>query len=42
MLFPEAVLPLRVIRPELKASVQKALNQVEAPFIIGVVGNHLF
>ncbi|KMZ58652.1 Protein cereblon [Zostera marina] len=38
VLFPEAVLPLRVIRPELKASVQKALNQVEAPFIIGVVG----
>ncbi|PSR91772.1 Protein cereblon like [Actinidia chinensis var. chinensis] len=37
VLFPEATLPLRVVRHNLKAAVERALTQVDAPFTIGVV-----
>ncbi|XP_010915397.1 uncharacterized protein [Elaeis guineensis] len=40
VLFPEATLPLRVIQPRFIAAVEKALNQVDAPFTIGVVRVH--
>ncbi|KAG9449106.1 hypothetical protein H6P81_009071 [Aristolochia fimbriata] len=36
VLFPEATLPLRVIQPRYKASVEKAMRQ-DTSFIIGVV-----
>ncbi|XP_073007574.1 uncharacterized protein [Typha latifolia] len=37
VLFPEATLPLRVIQPRFIAAVEKALNQVDAPYTIGVI-----
>uniref|UniRef100_A0A5B7BA39 Protein cereblon n=1 Tax=Davidia involucrata TaxID=16924 RepID=A0A5B7BA39_DAVIN len=37
VLFPEATLPLRVIQPNFIAVVERALRQVDAPYIIGVV-----
>lgn len=37
VLFPEAILPLRVIQPRFIVAVEKALQQVNAPCIIGVV-----
>lgn len=41
VLFPEATLPLRVIQPNFIASVERALRQVDAPYIIGVVSGCL-
>lgn len=38
VLFPGATLPLRVIQPNFVAAVERALNQVDAPYTIGVVG----
>ncbi|KAF9615274.1 hypothetical protein IFM89_022601 [Coptis chinensis] len=40
VLFPEATLPLRVIHPKCKAAVERALNQTEAPYTLGVVRVH--
>lgn len=37
VLFPESTLPLRVIDAHLLAVLEKALNQVDAPYTIGVV-----
>lgn len=37
VLFPEATLPLRVIQPRFIAAVERALNQVDAPYTIGVI-----
>ncbi|RCV27306.1 hypothetical protein SETIT_5G314400v2 [Setaria italica] len=37
VLFPEASLPLRVIQPRLVEAIDKAVNHVEAPCMIGVV-----
>ncbi|XP_057960255.1 uncharacterized protein LOC131152407 isoform X2 [Malania oleifera] len=37
VLFPEATLPLRVIQPNFIAVVNRALSQVDAPYIIGVI-----
>lgn len=37
VLFPEAALPLRVIQPRSLAAVDKAINHVDAPCMIGVV-----
>lgn len=37
VLFPEATLPLRVIQPNFIASVERALRQVDAPYMIGVI-----
>jgi hypothetical protein len=37
-LFPEAFLPLRVIQPRLVEAIDKAVNHVDAPCMIGVVG----
>lgn len=41
VLFPEATLPLRVIQPNFIASVERALRQVDAPYMIGVVSEYL-
>ncbi|PIA42730.1 hypothetical protein AQUCO_02000293v1 [Aquilegia coerulea] len=40
VLFPEATLPLRVIHSRCKAAVERAINQVEAPYTIGVIRVH--
>ncbi|KAF8407095.1 hypothetical protein HHK36_006220 [Tetracentron sinense] len=40
VLFPEATLPLRVIQPRFIAAIERALNQVDAPYTIGVVHIH--
>nr|DAD48867.1 TPA_asm: hypothetical protein HUJ06_018804 [Nelumbo nucifera] len=40
VLFPEATLPLRVIQPRFIAAVERALNQADAPYTIGVVRVH--
>lgn len=40
VLFPKATLPLRVIQPNFISAVERALVQVDAPFIVGVVGEH--
>ncbi|XP_062206826.1 uncharacterized protein LOC133908712 [Phragmites australis] len=37
VLFPEAALPLRVIQPRLLVAIDKAINHVDAPCMIGVV-----
>ncbi|KAJ0986400.1 hypothetical protein J5N97_004756 [Dioscorea zingiberensis] len=37
VLFPEATLPLRVVQQRFKAAVERALNQADAPYTIGVV-----
>ncbi|RLN21955.1 hypothetical protein C2845_PM07G22660 [Panicum miliaceum] len=37
VLFPEASLPLRVIQPRLAEAIDKAVNHVDAPCMIGVV-----
>ncbi|XP_050366433.1 uncharacterized protein LOC126784927 [Argentina anserina] len=37
VLFPDATLPLRVIRPNFVAAIEGALNQVDAPYTIGVI-----
>ncbi|XP_039116134.1 uncharacterized protein LOC120251613 [Dioscorea cayenensis subsp. rotundata] len=37
VLFPEATLPLRVVQRRFKAAVERALNQTDAPYTIGVV-----
>ncbi|XP_068643537.1 uncharacterized protein [Aristolochia californica] len=37
ILFPEAILPIRVIQSRYKASVEKAMRQADAPYIIGVI-----
>ncbi|KAG2591555.1 hypothetical protein PVAP13_5NG491400 [Panicum virgatum] len=37
VLFPEAFLPLRVIQPRLAEAIDKAVNHVDAPCMIGVV-----
>lgn len=37
VLFPEATLPLRVIKSNFVAAVEKALHQADAPYTIGVV-----
>jgi cereblon len=36
-LFPEAALPLRVIQPRSLEAIDKAINHVDAPCMIGVV-----
>lgn len=38
VLFPEATLPLRVLETNFIAAVERALNQVDAPYTVGVVG----
>lgn len=38
VLFPEATLPLRVVEANFIAAVERALNQVDAPYTVGVVG----
>ncbi|KAG0451318.1 hypothetical protein HPP92_026275 [Vanilla planifolia] len=38
---PEATLPLRVILPNSKAAIERALHQVDAPYTIGVTRVHL-
>ncbi|KAG2691899.1 hypothetical protein I3843_08G026900 [Carya illinoinensis] len=40
VLFPGATLPLRVIQSNFIATVERALTQVDAPYIIGVVRVH--
>ncbi|KAM1224497.1 hypothetical protein COP2_044553 [Malus domestica] len=40
VLFPEATLPLRVIQPSFVLSIERALNQIDAPCTIGVI--HVF
>ncbi|KAL5697535.1 hypothetical protein ACHQM5_028668 [Ranunculus cassubicifolius] len=40
VLFPEATLPLRVIHPSCKAAIDKALDQLVAPYTIGVLRVH--
>ncbi|OMO86650.1 hypothetical protein COLO4_20995 [Corchorus olitorius] len=37
VLFPEATLPLRVIQPNFVAAINRALNQADAPYTMGVV-----
>ncbi|KAG5244234.1 ATP-dependent protease La domain-containing family protein [Salix suchowensis] len=37
VLFPEATLPLRVVQPNFISAVERALVQVESPYIVGVV-----
>ncbi|KAG2600624.1 hypothetical protein PVAP13_5KG546200 [Panicum virgatum] len=37
VLFPEASLPLRVIQPRIAEAIDKAVNHVDAPCMIGVV-----
>ncbi|XP_024458541.1 uncharacterized protein LOC7462291 isoform X1 [Populus trichocarpa] len=37
VLFPEATLPLRVVQPNFISAVERALVQVDNPFIVGVV-----
>lgn len=37
VLFPEAILPLRVIQPNFVAAVERALRQTDAAYTIGVV-----
>ncbi|KAH9761313.1 protein cereblon [Citrus sinensis] len=37
VLFPEATLPLRVIKPNFIAAAERALSQVDVPYTIGVV-----
>uniref|UniRef100_A0A0D9V5I5 Protein cereblon n=1 Tax=Leersia perrieri TaxID=77586 RepID=A0A0D9V5I5_9ORYZ len=37
VLFPEAILPLRVVQPRSLAAVDKAVNHVDTPCMIGVV-----
>ncbi|KAI8010558.1 KH domain-containing protein [Camellia lanceoleosa] len=37
VLFPEATLPLRVIKPNFIAAIERALCQVDTPYTIGVV-----
>nr|CAB3478264.1 unnamed protein product [Digitaria exilis] len=37
VLFPEVSLPLRVIQPRLAEAIDKAVNHVDAPCMIGVV-----
>ncbi|KAF2285340.1 hypothetical protein GH714_000165 [Hevea brasiliensis] len=37
VLFPGAILPLRVIHPNFISAVERALTQVDAPYTIGVV-----
>ncbi|GLJ30781.1 hypothetical protein SUGI_0610650 [Cryptomeria japonica] len=37
VLFPEATLPLRVIQPRFKAAVERAMQQEEARYTIGVI-----
>ncbi|XP_068637924.1 uncharacterized protein [Aristolochia californica] len=37
VLFPESVLPLRVIQPRYRSIVEKAMRHADAPYIIGVV-----
>ncbi|XP_059657146.1 uncharacterized protein LOC132303760 [Cornus florida] len=40
VLFPEAILPLRVIQSNFISAVERALRQVDAPYTIGVVRVH--
>ena len=40
VLFPEATLPLRVVQPNFISAVERALVQVESPYIVGVVSEH--
>ena len=40
VLFPEATLPLRVVQPNFISAVERALVQVDNPFIVGVVSEH--
>ncbi|XP_022732300.1 uncharacterized protein LOC111286548 isoform X2 [Durio zibethinus] len=37
VLFPEATLPLRVIQPRFIAAVNRAMNQADAPYTMGVI-----
>uniref|UniRef100_A0A0D3ETW5 Lon N-terminal domain-containing protein n=1 Tax=Oryza barthii TaxID=65489 RepID=A0A0D3ETW5_9ORYZ len=37
VLFPEAILPIRVVQPRSLTAVDKAVNHVDAPCMIGVV-----
>ncbi|OAY26776.1 protein cereblon [Manihot esculenta] len=37
VLFPGAILPLRVVQPNFISAVERALTQVDAPYTIGVV-----
>ncbi|XP_004291163.1 PREDICTED: protein cereblon [Fragaria vesca subsp. vesca] len=37
VLFPDATLPLRVIQPNFIVAIERALNQVDAPYTIGVI-----
>ncbi|KAE9452328.1 hypothetical protein C3L33_15771, partial [Rhododendron williamsianum] len=37
VLFPESILPLRVLQPNLVAAVERALSQVDAPYTIGII-----
>lgn len=37
VLFPEATLPLRVVQHNFIAAIERALSQVDARYIIGVV-----
>ncbi|XP_050213219.1 uncharacterized protein LOC126664732 isoform X2 [Mercurialis annua] len=41
VLFPGAILPLRVIQPNFISAVERALTQADAPYIIGVVRAYL-
>lgn len=41
VLFPEATLPLRVVKSNFVAAVEKALHQADAPYTIGVVSKFL-
>ena len=36
-MFPEAILPIRVVQPRSLTAVDKAVNHVDAPCMIGVV-----
>ncbi|XP_031473667.1 uncharacterized protein LOC116246102 [Nymphaea colorata] len=40
VLFPEATIPFRVIQPRFVAAVERAMGQVDAPCLIGVVRVH--
>lgn len=40
VLFPGAILPLRVIQPHLVAAVERALTQDDIPYTIGVIRIH--
>lgn len=37
VLFPEAILPLRLLQPVFKAALERAINQTDACYIFGVV-----